>query len=89
MKLINFLKREKDEPRGRGCQYEILYIIITEASLVAQSVLENPPANAGDLSLMPKSGRSPGERNGNPLLYSSLGNPKVRGVLGVTRADTN
>ena len=31
--------------------------------------------NAGDLSLIPGSGRSPGEGNGNPLQYSCLENP--------------
>ena len=31
--------------------------------------------NAGDLSLIPKSGRSLGERNGTPLQCSSLENP--------------
>ena len=31
--------------------------------------------NAGDLGSMPPSGRSPGERNSNPLLYSCLENP--------------
>ena len=31
------------------------------------SVVENPPANAGDAGLIPRSGRSPGEGNGNPL----------------------
>ena len=30
---------------------------------------------AGDKSLISGSGRSPGERNGNPLQYSCLGNP--------------
>ena len=29
---------------------------------------------AGDLSLIPESGRSPGERNGYPLQYSCLEN---------------
>ena len=28
--------------------------------------------NVGDLGLIPGSGRSPGERNGNPLQYSCL-----------------
>ena len=32
-------------------------------------------SNAGDLSLIPGSGRSPGEGNGNPLQYSYLENP--------------
>ena len=34
--------------------------------------------NAGDLGLIPGSGRSPGEGNGNPLQYSSLENPMDR-----------
>ena len=34
--------------------------------------------NAGDLSLIPGSGRSPGEANGNPLQYSCLVNPLDR-----------
>ena len=32
--------------------------------------------NSGDPGLIPGSGRSPGEGNGNPLQYSCLGNPK-------------
>ena len=31
--------------------------------------------NEGDLGLIPGSGRSPGEGNGNPLHYSCLENP--------------
>ena len=31
------------------------------------SVVKNLPANAGDVSLIPGLGRSPGEGNGNPL----------------------
>ena len=31
--------------------------------------------NAGDPGSISGSGRSPGERNGNPLQYSCLGNP--------------
>ena len=38
--------------------------------------------NAGDLSLIPGSGRSPGEENGNPLQYSCLENPTDRGAWG-------
>ena len=33
---------------------------------------KNPPANAGDAGLIPGSGKSPGEANGNPLQYSCL-----------------
>ena len=38
--------------------------------------------NAGDGSLIPGSGRSPGEGNGNPLQYSWLENPMDRGLRG-------
>ena len=31
------------------------------------SVVKNPPANAGDVGLIPGLGRSPGKGNGNPL----------------------
>ena len=34
--------------------------------------------NAGDLGLIPRSGRSPGEGNGNPLQYACLENPMDR-----------
>ena len=41
-------------------------------------MVKNLPANEGDSGLIPGSGRSPGEGNGNPLQYSCLGNPKDR-----------
>ena len=57
------------------------------------SVVENPPANEGDLGSIPGSGRSPGEGNGNPFQYSCLGNFMDRGawwaiVHGVTKSRT-
>ena len=57
------------------------------------SVVKNPPVNAGDSSSISGSRRSPGERNGNPLPYSWLGNPKDREawqviVHGVTKSKT-
>jgi len=56
-------------------------------------VVKKLPANAGDMGSIPRSGRSPGERNGNPLQYSCLGNPNDRGswwaiVHGVTKSQT-
>ena len=42
------------------------------------SVVKNPPANARDVGLIPGSGRSLGKGNGDPLQYSSLGNPMDR-----------
>ena len=35
-------------------------------SFTGGSVVKNLPANAGHLGLIPRSGRSPGEGNGNP-----------------------
>ena len=52
----------------------------TKAGLPGGSAEKNPPANAGDVGLTPGSGRSPGERNGNPLHYPCLGNPMDRGA---------
>ena len=46
-------------------------------------VVKNPPANAADTRdpvLIPGSGRSPVEGNGNPLQYSCLANPMDRGT---------
>ena len=40
--------------------------------------------NAGGPSLIPGSGRSSGEGNGNPLQYSCLGNPMDRGAWRAT-----
>ena len=37
---------------------------------------------AGDMGSIPGLGRSPGERNGNPLQYSCLGSPMDRSLVG-------
>ena len=55
------------------------------------SVVKNPPANAGNMGLIPGWGRFPGGGNGNPLQYSCWDNPMDRGawrarVHGVQRA---
>ena len=76
--------------------------ILSERSQIGQishgfpgsSVVKNPPATAGDVSSIPRSGRSPGKRYGNPLQYSCLGNPTDRGawwatVHGVARVGHN
>ena len=46
-------------------------------------MVKNPLANAGDMGSILGSGRSPGERNGNPLRYSCLENPMDRGAWGL------
>ena len=43
-------------------------------------MVKNPPANVGHPSLIPGSGRSPEEGNGNLLQYSCLGNSMGRGA---------
>ena len=48
------------------------------------SVVKNLSASAGDSSLIPGVGRSPGEGNGNPLQFSCLGNPMDRGAWRAT-----
>ena len=54
---------------------------------------QNPPANAGDTSLIAGLGRSPRVGNGNPLQYSYLENSIDREawqatVLGATKSQT-
>ena len=62
----------------------LLYIIVVSDYLNTPHFYEVCPGgsevkasahNAGDLSSIPGSGRSPGEGNGNPLQYSCLENP--------------
>ena len=51
------------------------------------TVIKNVPANAGDKgdkSSIPGSGRSPGERNSNPLQYSCPENSTEKGALQAT-----
>ena len=44
------------------------------------SVVKNPPANAGDTGLIPRSGRSPGGGNGSPLQSSYLEHSRDSGT---------
>ena len=67
------------------------YILIW-ASQVAQTRKESA-GNAGDLVLIPGSGRSPGEGNGSPLQYSCLENSMDREawwatILGAMKSHT-
>ena len=70
----------------------ITQLLISQVALV----VKNLPANAGDTRHMDLTlglGRSPGERHGNPLQHSCLGNPVDRGswwatVHGVARSQT-
>ena len=46
--------------------------------------VKNPPANAGDVDLIPGAGRSPGGGHGNPLQYSCLESLMDRGAWPAT-----
>ena len=48
------------------------------------SLVKNLPANAGDVGLIPGSGKFPRGGNSNPLQYSCLGNPMNRGAWRAT-----
>ena len=54
---------------------------LTEADFPGGSDGKVSAYNEGDLGSIPKSGRSPGEGNGNPLRYSCLEYPMDRGTL--------
>ena len=45
---------------------------------------QSPPANAGDGGLIPGSGQSPGEGNGNPPQCSCLESPRDRAAWWAT-----
>ena len=63
-------------------ELKFIYILITfiYQSLPVSSVGKDSACNAGDLGLIPGSGRSPEEGNGNPLQYSYLENPMDKGT---------
>ena len=63
-----------------------------EVALVVKNLAVNA-GDAGDTSLIPGLGRSPGGGNGNPLRFLYLENPMDRGawqatVHGVTKSQT-
>ena len=65
------------------CSLRVWITTTLALSFPGDSVVKNPPANAGDTednSAIPGLRRSPGRRNGNPLQYSCLENPMDRGV---------
>ena len=68
-------------PRNWINEMELIWTDLKESKGVpGGSVVKNPPANAGDVGLIPGSGKFSGEGNDNPLQYSYLGNPMDRKV---------
>jgi len=64
------VRQDKHAPK----QTHLSYFTIYSASLVAQTGKESVH-HEGDLGSIPRFGRSPGGRHGNPLQYSCLENP--------------
>ena len=80
-----FISREEDgSVEGWVKWRKLKFFYIIYIWLPGGSVVKNPPTNAGDTSSIPRSGRSPGEENGNPLQHSCLGNPVDRGAWWAT-----
>ena len=65
------------------CGYPVI-VINTVFCFPGGSEVKASACNAGDLGSIPGLGRSPGERNGNPLQYSCLENPMGRGAWWAT-----
>ena len=57
-----------------------LIITIKSRGFPGDSVVKSMTVNAEDTGSISGFGRCPGERNGNPLQYSCLGNPMDRGA---------
>ena len=67
-------------------------VLGSPGGVVVKNLLANA-GNTGDAGSIPGLGRSPGEGNGNPFLYSCLENPMDRGawrarVHGVAKSQT-
>ena len=60
--------------RKKGCVY----------AFPGGSVVKNPPANEGEVGLIPGLTKSPAARNGNPLPYTCLENSMDRGAWWTT-----
>ena len=58
----------------------VSYIFLYHIYTIPQPPTVESAYNAGDPGLIPGSGRSPGEGNGNPLQYSYMENPMDRGA---------
>ena len=86
-RLLNNIQREIQQAKERLQLKRIqqAYLFLNQdLGFSGVSVVKNPPANAGDADLIPGSGRSPGEGNGNPLQYSCLENSMDGGAWQAT-----
>ena len=67
---------------------DIQMLPLTDEGFASGSVVNNLPANAGDMGSIPGLGRFPGEEKGYPLQYSGLENSMDYKVHGVTKSRT-
>ena len=65
---------------GASLNAVLLFVSIYLEAFQLALVVKDLPANTGDVGLIPGSGRSRGEGNGNPLQYSCL--EKQRSLVG-------
>ena len=70
------------EGEGRFQDESRVYFMSTD--FPSDSDGKGSTCNAGDVGSISGPGRSPGERNGNPLQYSCLENPMDRGAWQAT-----
>ena len=75
------LQAERCEPKKIGSSY-------VTSGFPGGSDGKESACNAEDLGLIPGSGRSPGEGNGDPLQYSGLENSLDHIIHGVTKSHT-
>ena len=73
----------KQSPCSQGCCAKSQGLVPVRG-FPGGSAAKNPPANAGDASSVPGSGRSSRGGHCNPLQYSCLGKPMDRGVCRAT-----
>ena len=59
----------------------MLLLVVSPSDLPRWLSSQESACNAGDLGLIPGSGRSPGGGHGNPFQYSCMENPMDRGSL--------
>ena len=64
----------------------VRHSLIVRLGFPPSSVSKESACNAGDPGLIPGSGRSPGEGNGNPLQCGCLENPTDRGAWRATQS---
>ena len=86
MKHLEFLniagikKKKKEYKHIVKNVFTFFYKVKHTLTFPGDSVVKNPPGNAGDLGSIPGSGGSPGEGNSNPLEYPCLGNLMNKGA---------